>query len=142
MISKERLQGNWNSVVGAVKEKFGQITGDDLTRVEGNAEQLVALIQRKTGQTREQVEQFIDSCSTSTESAINRISEKASEYAGIAGEAVRDNYDRISEEAQRGYDYTVKTVSRRPLESVAIALGVGLLAGLTVGISMSGRRHY
>lgn len=142
MISKERLSGNWNSIVGAVKEKFGQITGDDLSRVEGNFEQLVALLQRKTGQTREQVEGFIESCSKATESTVNRISEQAGKYAEMAGEAVRENYDYISDEAQRGYDYTMKTVSHRPLESVAIALGVGLLAGLAFGLSMSGRRHY
>ena len=141
MISKERLEGNWNRVIGAVKEKYAQITGDDLERLQGNGEQLIGLLQRKTGKTREQIESFIDNCCRSSESAVNRVSETASEYADMAGRAVRDNYERLSEEAQRGYDYSLKTMQRRPLESVAIALGAGVLAGLALGISMSGRRR-
>ncbi len=137
MISKERLRGNWNSLVGAVKEKFGEISGDDLKRVEGNIEQLVGLIQRKTGQSREQIEAFVGDCCDSTASTVDRLSETASEYAGVAGEAIRDGYDRVAAEAQRGYDYTVGSMKRRPVESMAMAVGVGLLAGLVLGISIA-----
>tara|TARA_R110002095_G_scaffold196511_1_gene175410 strand:- start:383 stop:808 length:426 start_codon:yes stop_codon:yes gene_type:complete len=140
MVSKERLQGSWHSVVGAVKEKFGQITGDDLSKVEGDVDQLVGLLQRKAGQSREQVESFLNSCCRSSESTVNRISESAAEYADAASQAVRENYDRLAADAQRGYESTVKTMRRRPLESVAIALGAGVLAGLAVGISLSSRR--
>jgi len=139
MISKERLDGNWNRVAGAVREKFAQITGDDLERVQGNAEQLVGLIQQKTGVGKEKIESFLENCCRSTESAVNRVSETASEYAGMAGKAVRENYDQFAAEAQRGYEATLKTMHRRPLESVAIALGAGVLAGLAVGLSLSKR---
>lgn len=139
MISKERLEGNWNSVVGAVRKKFGDIDGDELKRVQGNAEQLVGLLQRKTGQSREQIEAFVSDCCQTTGDTLHRVSEKAGEYATQAGEAVRENYDYLAEGAQRGYDYTVKSMSRRPMESVAIALGAGVLAGLVVGLSMTRR---
>ena len=141
MISKERIDGSWNQILGAVKENFGQITGDELKRVEGNAEQLIGLVQRKTGKTREQIESFLDDCCRSADSTLNRFTERASEYADMAGEEVRDNYQRMAAETQRGYDYTLKTMKRRPLESVAIALGAGLLAGLTLGLTMSSRRR-
>jgi uncharacterized protein YjbJ (UPF0337 family) len=139
MISKERLDGNWNRVTGAVREKFAQITGDDLERVQGNAEQLIGMIQQKTGVGREKIESFLDSCCRSTESAVNRVTDTASEYAGMAGKAVRENYDQFAADAQRGYTATMKSMRRRPLESVAIALGAGVLAGIAVGLAISKR---
>lgn len=137
MISNERLEGNWNSVVGAVRKRFGDITGDDLQRTQGNAEQLVGMLQKKTGQSREQIESFIGDCCQTTSDTMNRLQERASEYAHQAGDAVRENYDYLASGAKQGYDYTLRSMSRRPVESVAIALGAGLLAGLVVGLSMT-----
>lgn len=137
MISNERLEGNWNSVVGAVRKRFGDISGDDLQRAQGSAEQLVGLLQRKTGQSKEQIEAFLSDCCQSTSDTVNRISEKAGEYAHQASDMMRENYDYLASGARQGYDYTVKSMSRRPIESVAIALGAGVLAGLVVGLSMS-----
>ena len=141
MLAKETLEGNWKSIVGAVREKFSEITGDELGRIEGNVEQLIGLIQRKSGQSREQIESFLESSSRPASSTINRVTNQVSDYADVAGQAVRENYDRIASEAQRGYDYSVRTMQRRPLESVVIALGAGVLAGLVLGISMSSRRR-
>ena len=141
MITQEEFLGNWKAIAGAVKREYGQITGDDLSRVEGSIERLIGLIQSKTGKTKEQVKHFLDSCMDSTSSTVNRLSDAAAEYAGYAGEAVRENYDRVAESAQAGYRQTMQTVSRRPLESMALAVGAGLLAGVIVGISMIGRRR-
>ncbi|MEZ6137601.1 MAG: CsbD family protein [Pirellulaceae bacterium] len=141
MITQEEMQNNWKAIAGAVRNEFGQITGADLSRVEGSIEQLVGLIQSKTGKTKEQVKQFLDSCAKSTSSTVNRFSDAAAEYASYAGEAVRENYDRVAESAHAGYRQTMRTVSRRPLESMALAVGAGLLAGVIVGISMTGRRR-
>ena len=141
MITKEEIGGNWKSVVGAVKEKFSQITGDELTGLEGNLDKLIGLIQRKSGQSREWVETFIRDASSTTKDMSQRVGEATSQYASQAAEVVRENYDHLSEAAQRGYDNTMKTVSNRPLESVAIALGCGLVTGLIVGLSMASRRR-
>ena len=48
MISQESLKGNWNQIVGAVRHEFGQITGDDLSRVRGSVEELMGMIQEKS----------------------------------------------------------------------------------------------
>jgi ElaB/YqjD/DUF883 family membrane-anchored ribosome-binding protein len=101
---------------------------------------LIGLLQRKTGKTREQIEGFITDCCHSTGSAARRVSDRAGEYATMAGDTVRENYDRVAQEAQRGYEYTVDTMRRRPLESVAIALGAGLFAGILLAISVKSRR--
>ena len=141
MIAQERVNGNWNRIVGAVKKNFGQITNDDLNRVEGNVDQLVGLIQTKTGRSREQIEQFLDNCCGSAEGMYQDIAERVHEYSDAAGEVIRENYDRWADAAGRGYNETVKTISRRPMESLAVAVGAGVLFGLVVGMSMTGRRR-
>jgi uncharacterized protein YjbJ (UPF0337 family) len=152
MITKEHAQGNWKTIIGAVKEKFSQITGDELTGIEGNLDKLIGLVQRKSGQSREWVEAFLTDASGATKDVAQRVSDTATQYASQAAEVVRDNYEnlsnaahrgyeQVSEAASRGYDSTVKTVSNRPLESVAIALGCGVLTGLVVGLSMASKRR-
>lgn len=141
MITNEEVRSNWKSVIGVVKEKFGQITGDELTSLEGNLDKLIGLIQRKSGQSREWVEDFITDATGSTKDVVKRFTDSTTQYASQAADVVRENYDHLSDVAQRGYDSTRKTVSKRPLESLAIALGCGVLAGLLIGISMASKRR-
>ncbi len=152
MITKEHAQGNWKTIVGAVKEKFSQISGDELSGLEGNLDKLIGLVQRKSGQSREWVESFLTNAAGSSKDMGQHISDNASKYASQAVEVVRDNYEQLSDAAQRGYEQvsdaasrgyetTIKTVSNRPLESVAIALGCGVLTGLLVGLSMMSKRR-
>ena len=62
MVTKQELSGKWDSIVGSVKKKYGQITDNELKQVEGDLNQLSGLIQRKAGQSKEQVEAFLDEC--------------------------------------------------------------------------------
>lgn len=142
MVTKEQISGNWNAIVRAVREKFGQINNDELNRVQGNVSELVGLVQRKSGQSREWVEAFLNDAGQATENVAQRISDTASQYASQASEVISDNYEHLAEGAKQGYDYTMKTVSRRPLESVAIALGAGMLTGLMIGLSMASKRRW
>ena len=41
--------GNWKSMKGRVKEQWGKLTDDDLTRIEGKRDQLVGRIQERYG---------------------------------------------------------------------------------------------
>tara|TARA_R110002049_G_scaffold305056_1_gene501032 strand:+ start:79507 stop:79953 length:447 start_codon:yes stop_codon:yes gene_type:complete len=137
MATKEELKGNWNTVVGAVKEKYGEISDDELAQVEGNVDQLVGLVQRKTGHAREQIEAFMHDCCSSCDSAMGR----ASDYANQARETIREGYDQASEQARRGYQYSATAVARHPLESVGTAFGVGIVAGLLIGFSLGAHRE-
>lgn len=141
MIARERVSGNWNRIVGAVKKNFGQITNDDLNQIEGNVDQLIGLIQTKTGRSRDQIEHFLDDCCRSAEGVYHDVAGRVTEYSDVAGEAFRENYDRLADAAGRGYDETVRAVSRRPMESLAVAVGAGVLFGLVLGMSMTGRRR-
>jgi uncharacterized protein YjbJ (UPF0337 family) len=46
-MNEDVLKGKWNEIKGAVKEKWGKLTDDDLTVVEGKKEKLLGLLQKK-----------------------------------------------------------------------------------------------
>ena len=56
----DRVQGNWKQFSGKVKEKWGQLTDDDLTQIDGNREQLEGKIQTRYGQAKDQVKKDVD----------------------------------------------------------------------------------
>lgn len=43
-MNKDQADGNWKQLKGKVKEKWGKLTDDDLTVIEGKREQLVGKI--------------------------------------------------------------------------------------------------
>ena len=141
MVTRDKLMGNWNSIVGSLKEKFGEFTKDDLMRVEGNFEQLVGLVQRKSGQIKEQIASFISACCESAGTTYSQVANRTSQYADAAGEVIHDNDDYVTREAKKGLVYTAQSVRRRPIESLAVAVGSAILAGIVLGLSMSNRRR-
>jgi uncharacterized protein YjbJ (UPF0337 family) len=56
----DRVQGNWKQFSGKVKEKWGQLTDDDLTQINGNREQLEGKIQARYGHAKDQVKKDVD----------------------------------------------------------------------------------
>ena len=50
------LKGQWKQLQGRVKQAWGDLTDDDLARVEGNWDQLVGKIEERTGQMRMDIE--------------------------------------------------------------------------------------
>ena len=57
-----QFKGNWNIIQGKMKQKFAQLTDDDLKYVEGKEEELIGRIQKRTGKTRDEVESALDDC--------------------------------------------------------------------------------
>jgi uncharacterized protein YjbJ (UPF0337 family) len=43
-----RVEGNWKQVKGKVKEKWGKLTDDDLTAINGRRDQLEGKIQERS----------------------------------------------------------------------------------------------
>lgn len=56
----DRIEGNWKQFKGSAKEKWGKLTDDDLTMVEGRRDQLAGKIQERYGVGKEQAEKQID----------------------------------------------------------------------------------
>ena len=50
----DQVQGSWKQFKGQVKQKWGDLTDDEIDRVEGRQEELAGLIQKKYGKTSEE----------------------------------------------------------------------------------------
>jgi uncharacterized protein YjbJ (UPF0337 family) len=55
-----RIEGNWKQAKGKVKEKWGQLTDDDLTAVDGKRDQLEGKIQQRYGLAKDMVRKDVD----------------------------------------------------------------------------------
>jgi uncharacterized protein YjbJ (UPF0337 family) len=52
-MDKLKIKGNWNVLKGKMKQKYADLTDDDLTYVEGKEDELLGRLQKRTGQARE-----------------------------------------------------------------------------------------
>lgn len=55
----DQIKGNWNQAKGKVKETWGDLTDDDLTRIEGRRDQLVGRVQERYGVAKEEAERQV-----------------------------------------------------------------------------------
>lgn len=60
-MDKLRMKGAWNEVKGKLKQKYGELTDDDLTYAEGKEDELLGQLQKKLGKSREELIQEIQS---------------------------------------------------------------------------------
>ena len=54
-------KGKWNETKGKLKQKYGQLTDDDLTFEEGKEDELLGRLQKKLGETKEKIRESIAS---------------------------------------------------------------------------------
>ena len=57
----DQVEGKWNQIKGAVKEKWGKLTDDDLEVIKGKKDQLIGKIQERYGITKEAAEKEVSS---------------------------------------------------------------------------------
>jgi uncharacterized protein YjbJ (UPF0337 family) len=120
----QELRGRWNQVRGKLKEKWGQLTDDDLQWGEGNIEQIVGKIQQRTGEDRSKIEKFLDELSEEQPTGA-----RTREYA-------QQGYDYAREQARRGVSRAQGMIHERPAESLTTVLVVGVAAGVLLGLML------
>lgn len=60
MTKMTELTGNWNELKGKLKQKYAELTDDDLLLAEGKSEELLGRLQIRLGKTKSEVEQLIN----------------------------------------------------------------------------------
>lgn len=58
-MNKDIVAGKWKQIAGKAKAMWGDLTDNELEKVEGDAERLAGLLQEKYGKTREQAEKEV-----------------------------------------------------------------------------------
>lgn len=60
MATKLNIKGNWNELKGKMKQKYGQLTDDDLTFAEGKEDEWLGRLQQKLGTSKENLRSEIE----------------------------------------------------------------------------------
>jgi uncharacterized protein YjbJ (UPF0337 family) len=59
-MTKLQFKGGWNEAKGKLKQKYAQLTDDDLTFAEGKDEELLGRLQQKLGKSKEDLRKEIE----------------------------------------------------------------------------------
>jgi len=105
MINQTTLKGNWNEIKGKLRTRWGQLTNDDVQTFNGNVDQLVGLIERKTGETRSAVEDYLNQLTANGSASVGAAVEDARKY-------VQDAAQRIQDGSRQAMDTFGKTTKR------------------------------
>lgn len=144
----------WDSIKGQLKQRYGQLTDDDLTFTEGKAEELYARLRDRLGISEDELRAQIEEFKSNAAGRVDQMKAKASEIAddvrsrvgsvvedvkakgsaaademkaqaGVAYEEARNRARSLRED---GEDY----VRQNPRESLLAALAAGFVAGLLI----------
>jgi uncharacterized protein YjbJ (UPF0337 family) len=129
------LEGNWNEIKGKLRQKWGQLTDDDLPQIRGEAEQLIGVIQRKTGDAREAIERYLQEVFGGAAAATGT----AGDYAQQASEAVQQTAKQAADQVRSGYEEANRFIRERPKESLAVCLVVGVITGVVIALWLRSR---
>jgi uncharacterized protein YjbJ (UPF0337 family) len=56
----DTVKGDWKQFTGKVREKWGELTDDELDQVKGRRDQFEGLIQKKYGLAKDEVKRQVD----------------------------------------------------------------------------------
>jgi uncharacterized protein YjbJ (UPF0337 family) len=55
-----QMKGNWNEMKGKLKQKYAELTDDDLTFVEGKEDELLGRMQQRLGKSKDDLRREIE----------------------------------------------------------------------------------
>lgn len=147
MLTREEIQGSWTQLKGQIRERWGQITDDELQQVHGDAEQFLGFLQKKTGQSRQELEKFVRHAMDNGQQALDRgqnyvqqAADTARDYAQRATQSVREGYEAVEQNLEAGFEDAQEMVRARPVESLTAAFGAGLVTGVLVSLMLRSSR--
>jgi uncharacterized protein YjbJ (UPF0337 family) len=59
-MNKDILEGNWKQLRGAIRQKWGELTDDELEQIAGKRDKLVGSLQKRYGYTKDEASRQVD----------------------------------------------------------------------------------
>ncbi|WP_255139968.1 CsbD family protein [Synechococcus sp. Lug-A] len=60
LMNKLQFKGEWHELKGKLRQKFAELTDDDVDYAEGQEEELLGHLQKKLGKTQEELAQLVN----------------------------------------------------------------------------------
>ena len=148
------LENSWDSIKGQLKQRYDQLTDDDLAFVTGKAEDLLARLREKLGLSAHDLDALLDELKDKATGRVEQAKAKAADLAddvrakvgsavedikakgGAAAEEVKAQagvaYDQARKRARTLREDGEEYVRQNPRESLIAALCAGFVAGLLI----------
>ncbi len=59
-MNSDIIKGNWKQLKGSVQKTWGDLTNDEIDRIEGDATKLSGIIQERYGKSKDEAEKEVD----------------------------------------------------------------------------------
>ena len=59
-MNRQQIKGNWNEIKGKLKQKFADLTDDDLVYAEGREDELLGRLQQRLGKSEEEIRRAVE----------------------------------------------------------------------------------
>ena len=138
-MNQQILEGDWNEIKGRLRQRWGQLTDDDLPQIRGDAEQIIGAIQRKTGEAREEIAHYLQELSGRAAAATDTATKTISDQAQHASETVQQLATQAADQVRSGYHKADRFVRDRPGASLAVCFGAGVITGIVLTLSVRSR---
>ncbi|MDG1871849.1 CsbD family protein [Flavobacterium frigidarium] len=60
MANSEEIKGNWNEMKGKLKQKYADLTDDDLLYEDGKEDEMWGKLQQKLGKTKKEIQSLFE----------------------------------------------------------------------------------
>jgi uncharacterized protein YjbJ (UPF0337 family) len=145
-----QLESTWDTLKGKLKQRYGQLTDDDLTFAEGKGEELLGRLQAKLGISRAELEWTLDDLAATAEGNLEQAKGRAAEFSDQVRDVMQDvkqrataigedakakgaaAYDEARQRARGLLDEGEQYVRTNPRESILAAVVAGFVAGIVV----------
>jgi ElaB/YqjD/DUF883 family membrane-anchored ribosome-binding protein len=135
MVDHDALLQSWKEISEKLRQHWAELANEEFQSFDGDMNQLVELIQRKTGDARSIVEHYLDELKVNTASAVERATDDVREYAHESREKIEEGTRLAAEVLRESRKMAEEYARRRPGATMAVCVGVGILTGLVLGLS-------
>jgi ElaB/YqjD/DUF883 family membrane-anchored ribosome-binding protein len=121
---------HWDEIREQLRERWEELTDEDLEMVRDNINEVIGRIQLRTGEARRDIQRFLDEVADEGYSMAGRARARARDFAASTAEAARERADRAAHRAAEGWHRAEEVVRENPAPSLLTVFGLGCLAGL------------
>ena len=70
-MNSDQMEGKWKQMKGSLKSRWGKLTDDDLTVIEGQKDQLVGKVQERYGIAKDEAQKQVDEWNRANASTVD-----------------------------------------------------------------------
>lgn len=114
------LENNWENFQDKVQKEWG-LSQDDLKKIEGSYDKLVAKIKDEYGCTEKQIKESLSAIVDSGTNNIKNIKDRMLKVKDKAERVIHDSYDDVKEKTQELQESFTNYIKKNPIKAVGIA---------------------